>query len=81
MDLELSVVDATIKADGYKYIKVCISGADMGSILDEIKIDDIVSHYGVNALLDAIGENPSKDYFGLYSEEDIGNFDSEFENI
>jgi hypothetical protein len=53
----------------------------MAVILGEIKIADIIDHYGEEAILNAIGEDSAKEHFGLYSKEDIGNFDGEFTDL
>ena len=80
MDLSLSATDVTVSGVGYKSLSVSLSGADVGDILGQIDIKHIIDYYPVKELLDEIGEDDAKNHFGLYNEDDIGNFNSEFED-
>lgn len=70
MNLELSCNNASISPSGYKSMSVSIDNADIGEILDQIKIEDIVNHFNVRDFLEHIDIG---DVIGHYGEEELFN--------
>jgi len=72
MDIKIEAESVTIDAAGYgrNQIVVSLEGVDTDEILNEIDIDEVISHHGIQDILDKIDVDEVKDHFGLVEEDD-----------
>ncbi|WP_288080357.1 hypothetical protein [Pseudomonas sp.] len=59
---------AAIGPHGRNVVEVCADSADIGSVLDNYDITEIVEHFGISGLLDEIGEAAAREHFEIESE-------------
>ena len=67
IDLSLKTSEVRITPSGYKEIYVELQDVEKSDILDYFTPQEIIDHFSIGDLLDAIGE---KEVFGYYNIED-----------
>jgi hypothetical protein len=70
MDLKFTAKEATIKPVNYKQVTVNAEGINLSDLLSEIGIANIIEAIGPDDLLNSIGQETARDYFGLVEAED-----------
>lgn len=65
MDLELICETVAVAATSYKTVPISIEDANDGDILNHFKIEDIISHFDDDKILDVIGSKRVMEYFDL----------------
>jgi hypothetical protein len=52
----------------WNVLQLNVTEPNFSELIDEIGIDKILNHFDKHKILDEIGENECKDYFGLIEE-------------
>jgi len=65
MNIILSAKEARVEPNYNKTLTVIIDGVDKDEVMDSITVDDFIKHFGIDKVLDEIGEEECKDYFNL----------------
>jgi hypothetical protein len=73
MNIDLSCDNASISPSGYKSMSVSANNVDIGEILDQLKLEDVINHFGSVEVLNHIGISEVIDHFG--EEELFNNMD------
>lgn len=73
MNIDLSCDHASVSPSGYKSMNVLVSNVDIGEILDQIKIEDVINHFNLKDVLSCIHISDVIDHYG--EEELFNNMD------
>jgi len=65
MNVQLNGKHASISAGDYNSMTVEIEGVDKDDVIELISIRDLIDYYGLDKVLDEIGEDECKDHFDL----------------
>lgn len=70
MDLTIITTEARVYTKGYKTVQLDCEGVILSDLFDQLKIEDIIEHFGENEILELIGKDRVKEYFGLIDEDE-----------
>lgn len=71
MELHLKAVEGVdIRPDYNNRLTVVCEGVSEENLLEQLKIDDVISFFGEEALLDKIGQDKAIEHFQLGPEEE-----------
>lgn len=63
-DFDLTVSGVDVRPSGGRHVDISFSATE-GLVLESIKIREAIDYYGVDDILDFIGETKARKYFGI----------------
>lgn len=70
ISLRTQVTSLEVTGGGYNAVDVELDGLDVDDCLKEIAMQDAIDYYGDDSLLDAIGEEAARKYWGIKDEDE-----------
>lgn len=68
-DLKIETSNVKIIPLGYRMLEVSLEDVENGNVLDQYTIDEILSHFNENDILEQIGKEKVCEYFDIIIEE------------
>lgn len=65
INLSLTASNCSVETHSTRKISVDIENADKSEILEHFTIEEIISHYGDDVLLDSIGQDRAIEHFEM----------------
>ena len=69
MDLEFKADSVGVRSYDKWQTLVELSGVTEGDVLEHFSVEDIISYFGEDAILDRIDEQKARDFYGIEDEE------------